>query len=383
MDRKKIIIISSIGAGVLILIGILIYLIIPKKSPTNQPALSGSPVASVSANSNSGSSQYSILNEILPANIVSFVWSDTDQKFAAISSNGFLYSIDPANNFIGSTTTNFGVSGIVKVVWSPDKSKAVIYRNENNVLKKFYFDAGSQKTLSLDDQIGATAFSPKSDQILYVFNQSQNGVLKSFLSTSNPDGTKWKNLSTFPMPDALLYWPLTTKAYATSPASGLLPNSVYSIDVKTGSLQKFLTEQNGQQVKFSPSSNKLLYSFVDDRGRNLQLFYKNMQTNATVLLPIKTLPEKCSFDAAEENIFCAVPNKIPSNAILPDDYYDSNINSTDNLWVYNIESNSASQIIFSENIAPISIKTLEVSPDGSYIIFISQKDGRLFRLQIK
>ncbi|MEK7120162.1 MAG: hypothetical protein AAB824_01335, partial [Patescibacteria group bacterium] len=72
MDRKKIIIISSIGAGVLILIGILIYLIIPKSSPAEQPALSGSPMASTPSGDNLSSSQNSILNEILPANIVSF-----------------------------------------------------------------------------------------------------------------------------------------------------------------------------------------------------------------------------------------------------------------------------------------------------------------------
>ncbi len=382
MDRKKIIIISSIGAGVLILIGILIYLIIPKSSPAEQPALSGSPMASTPSGDNLSSSQNSILNEILPANIVSFVWSDINQKFTAISSSGFLYSINPSD-FAVSTTTNFGVSGIIKVVWSPNKSKAVVYRNENGVLKKFYFDAISQNITPLGDQIGSVTFSPKSDQILYVFNQLQNSVLKSFLSISNPDGTKWKNLSAFSMPDTLLYWPSGIKAYAISPASGLLPNSVYSIDVKTGALQKFLAEQNGQQIKFSPSGNGLLYSFVDSRGKNLQLFYKNLKTNSDTLLPIKTLPEKCSFDKTEENVFCAAPNKISSSAIMPDDYYSNKLNLDDNLWVYNIQSNSASQIISSENITPINIKMLEVSPDNSYIIFISQKDDRLFRLQIR
>lgn len=382
MDRKKIIIISSIGAGILILIGVLIYLIIPKSPQTEQPALSGSPMASAPSGDNLNPSQGSILNEVLPTNITSFVWSDRDQKFVAISSNGFLYSINPGD-FAVSTTTNFGVSGIIKVVWSPDKNKAIVYRNENGILKKFYFDTVSQKMTSLGDQVGSAVFSPKSDQILYVFNQLQNNVLKSFLSISNPDGTKWKNLSTFSMPDALLYWPSVTKAYATGPASGLLPNSVYSIDVKTGALQKFLTGQNGQQIKFSPSGNGLLYSFVDSRGKSLQLFYKNLKTNLDVLLPIKTLSEKCSFDKTEENIFCAVPNKISSNAIMPDDYYDSKLNLDDNLWVYNIESNGASQITSSENTISLSIKTLEVSPDNSYVIFISQKDGRLFRLQIR
>ncbi len=378
MDRKKIIIISTIGAGVLILIGILIYLIIPKNSPMEQPALSESPVASDNLNP----PQSSTLYEILSTNIASFVWSDRDQKFVAISSNGFLYSINPSD-FTLSTTTNFGVSGIVKIVWSPDKNKAVIYHNENGILKKFYFDATNQNITPLGDQVDDMVFSPKNDQTLYVFNQLQNSVLKSFLSISNPDGTKWKNLSTFSMPDALLYWPSATKAYATGPASGLLSNNIYSIDVKTGSLQKFLTGQNGQQIKFSPSGNGLLYSFVDGRGKNLQLFYKNLKTNSDILLPIKTLPEKCSFDKTEENVFCAVPNKISSIIIMPDDYYSGKLNVDDNLWVYNIESNNTFQIISSENTMPLSIKTLEISPDNSYIIFISQKDGGLFRLQIK
>ncbi|KKR10460.1 MAG: hypothetical protein UT37_C0001G0015 [Parcubacteria group bacterium GW2011_GWA2_39_18] len=384
MDRKKIIIISSVGVGALILVGILIYLIVPKNASIEQPALAESPEASVPSGANLNLSQNSVLNEILPANIVSFVWSDMDQKFVAISSNGFLYSINP-NDFGVSTTTNFDVSNIIKVAWSPDKSKALVYYSENNILKKFYFDVASQNITPLNDQIGDAIFSPKGDQILYVFNQSQNNVLKSFLSLSNPDGTKWKNIATFSIPDALLYWPSGTnvRAYATSPASGLLSNSVYSIDIKNGSLQKFLIGQNGQQIKLSSSGNGLLSSFVDSRGRSLQLFYKNLQTNSGVLLPIKTLPEKCSFDATEENIFCAVPNKISSSAIMPDDYYGGRLNYADSLWVYNIESNSASQATFSESVAPINIRALEVSFDSSYIIFISQKDGKLFRLQIR
>ena len=242
--------------------------------------------------------------------------------------------------------------------------------------------------MPLDHKVGNAVFSPFGDQILYVFNQLQDGLLKTFLSIANPDGTKWKNLSTFPMPDALLYWPSETnkqsnKAYTTSPASGLLPNSVYLIDTKNGSLQKFLDEQNGQQINFSPSGNKLLYSFVDGRGKNLQLFYKNLQTNTSVLLPMKTLAEKCSFDASGENVFCATPSRISSDALMPDDYYSGSTNLSDDIWVYNIESNSASQIIYSEKIPPLNIRYFEVSVDDSYIIFISQQNGELFKLQIK
>jgi len=383
MDRKKIIIISSIGVAVLVLMGFLIYLIIPKNSTFGQPSSSESPAPS----STDISLESSILNKIISANIANVAWSDADKKFVAISSDGFLYSINP-DSFIVSTTTNFGVSNINKVVWSSNKSRAVIYYNENNISKKFYFDTINQITVPLDNKVGNAVFSPFGDQILYVFNQLQDGLLKTFLSIANPDGTKWKNLSTFPMPDALLYWPSETnkqsnKAYTTSPASGLLPNSVYLIDTKNGSLQKFLDEQNGQQINFSPSGNKLLYSFVDGRGKNLQLFYKNLQTNTSVLLPMKTLAEKCSFDASGENVFCATPSRISSDALMPDDYYSGSTNLSDDIWVYNIESNSASQIIYSEKIPPLNIRYFEVSVDDSYIIFISQQNGELFKLQIK
>lgn len=377
MNRKKIIIVSGIILGVLI-IGLLIYFSFSNKPSQKTTPPITTPTLTTPENSVTPASLSKIISSIS-----GFTWSNTDQKFWAVSNSGILYSIDPAT-FSVSTTTNLGLSNVIGAQWSGDKTKIMLSYADNGSIKNSVFDNSNQTITTLPSQASNIAFSPTNNQIAYVFNQTKNGSLETFISTASFDGSKWKNIISLPVPDALLYWSTPKTIYLTSPASGLVPNSVYSINSSgNGALQEFLPPQNGQQLVFSPSGTKILYSYTDSYGKNIQLFYKDLKNNAAVLLPFKTLAQKCSFNSSETIIYCGVPTNFSAGSIWPDDYYNNKITPSDSVWEYSIESNSASIIAPSDQFTNLDLENPIIpTSDGSAILFIQKNTGDLMRLSI-
>ncbi len=185
---------------------------------------------------------------------------------------------------------------------------------------------------------------------------------------------KTREIMKFSQKELRLSWTTTNKIImATLPASQL-NTRVWTIDLvkktilseiqetgavthwsKDGSLGIKLTSINGV-----PKTN-----LIDQSGSVLSEF------------TFVTMPEKCVFGIAK--IYCAIPKNIPTQTILPDDFYKKSVYFDDLLHLIDLSSGGFSQIS-TDSQELIDAEHLELM--GDKLLFKNRLDGKLYSLVI-
>ena len=97
------------------------------------------------------------------------------------------------------------------------------------------------------------------------------------------------------------------------------------------------------------------------------------------LFPGMTLVNKCTIK--NNNIYCAVPQEIPTNITLPDDYLKRGYFSSDSFYVATIDKEAGiikTKLIYrGEGVDAINLKVR----DG-YLYFLNRVDGGVYKLKI-
>ena len=213
--------------------------------------------------------------------------------------------------------------------------------------------------------------SPDGKKVVY---QKNNGLFTSDLSGKNQKTL----MSDLKLKDVILKWPNINNIALASKPSGLAAGSLWFLDIRNSNIRKIIGDFFGLEVLFSPDGGSLIYSYVDQNGRDLRLaIYKN--GNQKIISNVSTLVDKCAWAKDIINIYCAVPKSWPDFAILPDDYYKNTFSTNDDIWKINTETGEKTLIF--EYIGNIS--NLAVSNDESHIFFILKENQFLYKLNIK
>ena len=294
-----------------------------------------------------------------------------------LKSNGHVVESD----FDGSNSSLFSSSvllNLLDVSWSPDKNRVIVLFNQGGEIKKGFYDHKTRQSVSLADGLKSFAWSPDSGEIAYQFINSN----ESNISISNPDGSGWKTIFETKIKDLIVEWPQNSRISIRTRSSGLAPSVVYLIDADNGKFEKIIQETFGLAFLWSPLGNKALYSETDENGKNLKLKVFDVDSRSSKDLNFSTLPEKCAWSKDNKTIFCAVPEEIPSPLILPDDYYKNKISFDDVFWRFNLETGERINILKDKETVAVDAKALLLSPLEDYLLFINQKDGRLYSLSL-
>ena len=300
------------------------------------------------------------------------------------------YSISNGNvfesNLDGTELTRISsivLTNLVKAIWSPEKDKVITLFNENGLIKKYLYDYNTKISTPLSGDIRWISWSSNQDKIAYQYYNSQTE--DNNISISDPDGSNWISIFQTRMKDLIVEWPSSDKISIRTKPSGLFESIVYIINPTTNDFQKIINETYGLNILWSPFGDKILYSETDSNGKNLKLKIADLKNQTISELNIATLVEKCVWSQDNRTIFCAVPKNIPSDIILPDDYYKEKASFDDEFWRINLETEELTKIFEVQGLGQISsynIKEMLLPPLENYLLFVNQSDNLLYSLEL-
>ncbi len=249
--------------------------------------------------------------------------------------------------------------------------------------KFWQYKKGDSKPIQIDQSAvenpakitESAVFSPDVKKIVYQIYDSKNNSL----FTSDPDGKNKKTLiKYFRLRDIVMSWHKPDQIAFASKPSGLVPDSIWVLNTKNLNITKLIGNLFGLEVLFSSDGDNFIYSYTDQNGQNprIAVYRKNVLKN---IANISTLIDKCAWVGDSINIYCAVPTAWPDSLTLPDDYYKNAFATMDNLWKINTETGEKNLIF--QDIGDIS--SIEANSDDSSLIFISQTNQFLYRLNLK
>ena len=228
----------------------------------------------------------------------------------------------------------------------------------------------------LPENISDMSVSPDTSKMFYLFNagDSAAGATYSFI-----DNTKVQVFDS-PFTEWLSSWSNKNLVTITTKPSSNVPGYMYSINPDKKDLNKILGGINGLTTLSSPDGKKVIYG--DD---NLSLNVFNIGTGSSILLGVKTLPEKCVWGGTSDVIYCAVPKSIDQTG-YPDSWYRGEVSFSDEIWKIDVTSGNTTLISDPASISggeDIDGIKLAVDQNQNYLFFVNKKDSYLWELSLK
>lgn len=294
------------------------------------------------------------------------------------SITGAIYYLNPAGQVVRQTDAGEEIVNsqtlpkLNNALPSPDGTLAIAEFNYPNQPIFSVFNTVIASWQPLPENTIAATWGKNSQQIIYLENKNSTGGLKILNLTSQ----KTQEVIKINQSEALLFWnkPLEIYLLTALPSADYFA-SLWSIDIAKKTFQPLIREESGLTVKWSPtgdlglklSSSERLpkLNLIDDKGNTLREF--------TFL----TLPEKCVFEGRK--LYCAVPQFLRDNLVLPDDYYKKAVYFRDDIYLIDLDAASASLLLSGdENLIDANQLTIK----NSELLFLNRYDNLIYRLKL-
>ncbi len=300
-----------------------------------------------------------------------------------LASNGQLNQVD-LDGKLEKVISTESFSNIRKIIWNKAKNKVIVKTAPTpGTAKFFYLDLSGKKVVSLKDNIDSVAWSNLGDKIIYKYYDTK--TKKRTISVSDPDGKNWRDLAEFdyqgveiaviPGPGDLTFWPSPNAYTATS---------LQRISLGGENKKELLQDKFGADFLWSPDGAAAIASCSDQRGgHKIDLYAMNPDGGQFRALVFPAFASKCAWSKDSKNIFCAMPGNIPDSAILPNDWQEGRIATTDTFWKVDTSTGKKERLTDPEKIAgSFDVLNPFLSQDEKILFFINKADGKLYKLAL-
>jgi hypothetical protein len=145
-----------------------------------------------------------------------------------------------------------------------------------------------------------------------------------------------------------------------------------------------LDKKYGADYLWAPNGKQILLSTVGSRASadtSLSLINENGGELKNLALP--TLVSKAAWAKDSKTLYYALPGDIPSESVLPNDYYQKPLYSKDTFWKIDTETGQKSRLLeLSEATAALDSTNFFLSSKEDYLFFIDRKTNRLYRIEL-
>lgn len=209
---------------------------------------------------------------------------------------------------------------------------------------------------------------------IFTLETTQNGS-EGYIST--PTGTNKKLVWASPLKEFIPQYisdthvGLQTKPYVS--ASGIL------FDVDTNTSAKKVLVSNHKNLTTLPYINKnyVLYS------NTIGLFTTNTSTGTSQELSPRTFAEKCVWAHTKTYVYCAVPQTILNSGSLYA-WYKGELSYSDTIWEYNVEKNTARELVNPVDVdgRSVDVSSISINKSDTLLLIQSKTDGSLWTIKV-
>ena len=244
MPKKTFYIILIILAGLLIVGGIIWYFLFNSSAPATSPEGPGFTAP--------GQETSKGWVPISGGPVISAHFSDDSILFYDFSGNLWQFKNDGSKPISTGQTI---VESPAEVIWSTNEKNIVKTGSDRSDIRYIFSDFGGKIFTDLETGIKSVVFSPDAKKIAYQISDFKTNNL----SAGDPDGKNQKILiKDFKLRDIILNWPKSDQMVFISRPSGLIPGSLWTLDVKNLKIAKLISGLFGLEALFSPDGNSFI-----------------------------------------------------------------------------------------------------------------------------
>lgn len=292
--------------------------------------------------------------------------------------DGKFYRVDDNGNT--SLLSEKVFHSIEKIVWSPDKNKAILeYPDGANII----YDFSSDKQITLQKHWKDFDFSPDGKQI--VMKSMGLNPDNRWLAIINDDASKVRALESLGDKDATVYpsWSPNNQMVAMyTEGVDFDRQEVFFVGLNNENFKSTIVEGRGFQPKWAPEGDRLLYS-VYSSANNYKPLLWIVNANGDSIgsgrksLGVETWADKCAF-ASESDLYCAVPENLEEGAGMMPELAKT---TKDNL--YKIDTRTGLKKLVAVPDENFNMSNLIISQNGNNLYFTDATTKKLHKIQLK
>jgi|GEM_PF-5966969 len=290
--------------------------------------------------------------------------------------NLFLYNLTNRNLTRLSNTT---IQNITDIFLSNTNESAFVYikslENNNKKLYSYLVDLENYKENSSAFKMSSlnTILASQRDKIFT--EQEASDIYRSDFDLSNPR---------LILKDQKLNWdlhPANNSIFINQKPSSLKETSVYVIQ-NSSQLKKIIANKKALQINPSSDGNYIIYSSLEDSLVKLYLY--NNSTQSSTLIPLNTVPEKCTWALNQNTFYCVETSTLIREGDYPERWYKGSISFQDTRIV-GIEADNVSQFnltapfVDQKNIDAAKVK---ISENSEYFIIKNKIDDTVWIMEL-
>jgi Tol biopolymer transport system component len=322
---------------------------------------------------------------------VSSVVNDNEETIVRFIAreNGHIFEI-PTDSTSRKRISNTTILRIWDTLWlsGGERFVARFVDEDSSEIESFYAEIIQEKEIEnantlegsfLQKNIKEMTYSKDKDKIFYIIPNGDGSVGV----VSNPDGSKKVQILDSPISEWKAQWPEKDTIALTTKPSFNIPGHLYFLDVETEQLKSVLSNVNGLTTLVNSSAKKVL--FTHNQADRLLLSVFDLNKEEVTDLPLWALAEKCVWSEKNNNIiYCGVSSFIPRGESL-DLWYQGMTSFSDDIWMIDIETQTAKVLVSPANIAGEEIDLIKpvLSEDENYLFFVNKRDSSLWQLKLK
>jgi hypothetical protein len=277
--------------------------------------------------------------------------------------------------------------GLTSVIWSPDRTKAITkFVDGSGNVQFYYYNFSSSTSSPLKKNLDEVSWDSLGNKIFYKYYDPASK--ERTLNIADPDGTSWKKLADLTYRNvAIAPVPQSGVVSFWNKADSLAATDMESIPVIGGDKKMIFKDKFGADYLWNNSGTNVLMSHVDTKGSSkMQLALINFNGGEYTNLGIPTFVSKCVWSKDNKTIYYSLPGNLASNAMLPNDWDNGTIKTSDTFWKLDMTSKKPTRIIELEDMQKINIQfdatNLFLSSNEAYLFFLNRLDGKIYRLSL-
>lgn len=269
----------------------------------------------------------------------------------------------------------------VEAIWAHNKSRALVLL-ENTTLRWHLITLAGKEILPLKENLKYPSFSNLGDKIFYQYT-TDSGTAS--VNISNPDGSEWKELIALPIKNVFTApVPKSSDVSFWNRPNGLEKTLFQTMPSSGTNTKTLLTDQFGGDFLWSPDGEKVLLSFVQEKGTaKISLATINKNGGEFTPLIIPTIVSKAVWSSDGKILYYALPGSLPDNIMLPNDYFSKKLLTTDTFWKLNFETGKRERLLEGSDIGTeFDSSNLFLSPKEDILYFTNRRDGKTYQIHL-